>query len=183
MDSEDLKRFIHSRLLSHPKFRTVIAVSVEKYPEESLAKVWVGEEPTQDMRQYGYELESELANLGVRCSIIIKADRELPFGGTPGLRTRHGEFSYRYYRVDAVKDEDDVYVFTVFRGKQTYRFRMALTGTLASMLRDRGRFNEEKILEIYRDWIRGTLDEENLAPDQVHEKMFNSRDLALFGVA
>lgn len=180
MDAEDVKQFIHDRLSAHSKFRTVVAVSVQKYPEELFAKVWVGEEPSAEMRQYGYELESELANLGIPCSIIIKSDRELPFGGTYSVPAKSGGFSYRYYRIDPERDEDEVFVFTVFRGERVYRFRISLTGTLASMLRGCNRMEEERILEVYRDWIRQQLDRTELAPDAVNAKMFSSDDLSRF---
>jgi hypothetical protein len=181
MDAEDVKRFIHSRLANNPKFRTVIAISVDSYPQEFFVKVWVGEEPTTEMRQVGYELESELANLGVPCSIIIKTDRELPFGGAYALQTMLGELSYRYHRIDPERDEDEVYVFSLFRGTETYRFRISLTGTLASMLRSRNRLNEERLLTIYRDWIRQEIETSRARPSVVNDKMFNSNDLKLFG--
>ncbi len=180
MDAQDVKQFIYSRLCGHAKFRAVVAVSVERYPEEFFATVWIGGEPCAEMRQYAYELESELANLGVPCSIIIKSDRELPFGGTYSFPTKSGGFSYRYYRIDPERDEDEVFVFSVFRGEGVYRFRISLTGTLASMLRSRNRLNEERILEVYRDWIRQQLDRAELVSDEVNTKMFNSDDLSLF---
>lgn len=177
---EEVKKFIYSRILNHPKFKAIIAVSVEKYPSEFSATVWLGQEPDSEMRQHVYELEAELKNLGIPCSIIVKTDRELPFGGRYGLRTKKGELSYRYYRIDPVKDEDIVYVFSLYRGKQTYRFRISLTGTLASMLRNRNRLNEDRILEIYLDWIRQRIEEGDLKADKLDEHMFNSGDLSLF---
>ncbi|MGH7275748.1 MAG: hypothetical protein ACREIY_01825 [Candidatus Rokuibacteriota bacterium] len=183
MDAEQLKSFIYHRVFSHPKFKSVIAVSVDRYPSEFSATVWVGQEPDLEMRQYAYGLEEDLANLGVQCSIIIKTDRELPFGGTYMLQTHKGAFSYRYYRIDPVKDEDIVYAFAVYSGPQTYRFRLSLTGTLASMLRHRDRFDEEGILGVYRDWIRTRLDEADLVTTVVHEKMFDSGNLSLFAAS
>lgn len=179
-DAAEVKKFIYNRVLSHPKFRAVIAVSVEKYPSEFSATVWLGQEPDPEMRGYAYELETELKNLGIPCSIIVKTDRELPFGGRYGLRTKKGEFSYRYHGIDPIKDEDMVYVFALYQGTQTYRFRTSLTGTLASMLRSRNRLDEDRILEIYLDWIRHRIEESDLEADKFEEHMFDSRDLALF---
>src|SRR5712691_12185157 len=100
MDREGIKRFIYHRVLNHPGFRSVIAVSVEKYAGDYSAVVWIGQEPDREMRQFAYELEAELANLGVRCSIIVKSDRELSLGGIHTLTTALGDFSYRYYKLD-----------------------------------------------------------------------------------
>jgi len=180
MDTGDVQKFIYDRVWRHPQFKAVIAVSVDKYPSEFSATVWLGQEPDTEMRQYAYELEAELKNLGVPCSIILKTDRELVFGGTYELRTQKGEFKYRHYRIDPIKDEDFVYVFALYRGAQTYRFRVSLTRTLASMLRQRGRFDENKILEVYLDRIHRRIEDHDLEMDKVEEVMFNSQDVGLF---
>jgi len=180
IDANEVERFIRERVSSHPKFKTVIKVSVEKYPAEFSATVWVPQEPDPEMRQYAYELEAELGNLGIPCSIIVKTDRELPFKGKYALRTSQGEFSFRYDRLDPIKDEDMVYVFALYQGKQTYHFRMSLSGTLASMLRSRNRLSEDRVLEIYLDWIRQRLEKGDLEIDKVEEHMFDSRHLTLF---
>lgn len=180
MDASEVQKFIYNRVLSRPKFIAVIAVSVEKYPEEFSATVWLGQEPDFEMRQYTYELEAELGNLGVPCNIILKTDRELAFGGTYQLRTNKGEFTYRRYGIDPIKDEDFVYVFVVYRGSQTYRFRLSLTRTLASMLRQRNRFDENRILEVYLDKIRRLIEERDLESNKIEEFMFNSQGIELF---
>ncbi len=180
MDAGDVKKFIYDRVSTHPDFKAVIAVSVQAYPSEFSAVVWVGQEPDPGMRQYAYELESELENLGVPCSVIIKTDRELPLGGTYRLRTRKGDFSYRYYRLDAIKDEDLVYLFTLYRGKETYRFRVSVSGTLGSMLRLRNRLDEARIEEVYLDRIREWIEKQELMPNEIENVMFDSRDLKRF---
>jgi hypothetical protein len=183
MDAGDVKKFIYDRVYNHPGFNAVIAVSVEKYPSEFSAVVWVGQEPEPAMRQYAYDLEEELKGLGVPCSIIIKTDKELPFGGTYKLRTKKGEFSYQYYRIDQIGDEDLVYVFSLYRGKETYRFRMSLSGTLASMLRNRNRLNEARVEEIYLDRIREWIESKELKPATIEPMMFDSRDIKRFTVS
>ncbi len=183
MGAEEIKRFIHNRVSSRPSFKVVIAVSVEKYPSEYSATIWVGQEPSPEMRRYAYELEAELANLGVACSILVKSDKELSVGGVYTLQTAKGPVSYRYYRLDSAGDEDMVYGFAVYEGPRTYRFRMSLTGTLGSMLRSRGRLNEERLLEVYKDWIRARLDAGDAAPDGLNTKAFHSRELSLFALA
>lgn len=183
MAADELKRFIHERVSGHPRFRSVIAVSVAKYPTEFFATVWVAQEPDLEMRQYAYELEAELANLGVPCSLLVKTDRELPFGGTYRLRTSKGEFSFRYSRIDAVRDEDFVYAFAVYHGPNTYHFRLSLTRTLASMLRHRQQLDEERVLEIYRTWIREWIERDDVVPDLMKEQTFDSRDVSLFAGA
>lgn len=177
VDSEAVKAFIRARLAEH---RTEItAVSVDKYPSEFSATVWMAGEPGEEIRRLAYELEAELSNLGISCSIIVKTDRELPFEGRYKLGTRKGEFVFRYYRGDATKDEDMVYMFVLYQGPLTYRFRISLSGTLASMLRSRNRLNEERVLEVYLDRIRRTIEER---PDleETQEIMFSSRDLTAF---
>ena len=180
MDVAEVKRFIYERVLNHPRFKAVVAVSVEKYPAEFSAVVWVAQEPDVEMRQYLYDLEAELANLGVPCSILVKTDLELSVGGVHKLRTKKGDFSYRFLRLDPIKDEDLVYVFTVYRGQKSYRVRLSLTGTLASMLRARNRLDEERVLEVYRDRIRQMLGKGTVKPDRLAEVMFNSTDGSLF---
>lgn len=179
MDASEVQSFIYKRVANHPKFRAVIAVSVDKYPSEFSATVWLGQEPDTEMRQYAYELEAELGNLGVPCSIILKTDRELAFGGTYALRTKKGEFTYRHYRIDPIKDEDFVYIFALYRGPQTYRFRISLTRTLVSMLWQRNRFDENRILEVYLDWIQRRVEEHDLESDKIEEFMFNSENVGL----
>ena len=180
MDAGAVKKFIYDRVVNHPKFKAVIAVSAQKYPSEFSAVVWVGQEPEPEMRQFAYELEVELEHLGVRCSIIVKTDRELPFGGRYELRTKKGEFSYRYYKLDPVKDEDVVYVFLLYRGKQAFRFRISLSGTLASMLRSQNRMDEERIVEVYLDRIRHLMETSDVAAEEVMDVMFSSKDVSLF---
>lgn len=174
-DTGEVKDFIDHRIRSHPKFGEVVAVSVDKYPSELFATIWVGREPNSEMRQYANELEAELGNLGVPCGIIVKADRELF-----GLRTEKGGFSFHYYQIDPVRDEDAVHVFAVYRGNEAYRFRMSLSGTLASMLRSRHRLGEDRIVEIYLDRIRSRIEAGDLVPEKTEEIMFDSRDLAQF---
>jgi hypothetical protein len=180
MDADDLKKFIYSRVSSHPKFTAVIAVSVEKYPSEFSATIWIGQEPNPEIRQVAYALEAELENLGVPCSIIVKTDRELPFGGTYKLGTTKGDVSYRYYKLDPVRDEDVVYVFSVYKGQATYRFRLSLSGTLASMLRSRNRLDEERILEVYLDTIKERLKADDLEDGATVDIVFSSRERKLF---
>jgi hypothetical protein len=181
MDEGQVKQFIYSRAHASSHFRTVIAVAVERYPSDFFATIWVGDEPTPEMRQFALDLEAELANLGVPCSILVKSDRALPFGGTYELRTPKGIYTYRYFKLDPVKDEDVVYVFSVYKGTETYRFRISLSGTLASMLRARNRMDEERILEVYRDRVKQLL--ATTLPNtqgEPREEMFTSKDLTLF---
>jgi len=180
MDAGAVKKFIYDRVLVHPKFKAVIAVSVDKYPDGFSAIVWVGQEPDAKMRQYAYDLEAELENLGIPCSIIVKTDRELPIGGTYRLRTKKGDFSYRYYKIDPIKDEDVVYVFAVYRGTETFRFRMSLSGTLSSMLRSRNRLDEERAVEVYLDRIRNRIESNQMKADVIEEIMFDSSHRGLF---
>src|SRR6266571_8001423 len=147
MSEEDVREFIYARAAARPELR-VITVSVTSYPGEYAATVWLGQDPTPDMRRYAYELEAELANLGVSCNILVKSDRERPFGDIDTLHTMKGPLSYRYLRADPAGDEDGVYFFTLYKGPKTYRYRLSLSGTLASMLRMRNQFDEEKILEV-----------------------------------
>lgn len=179
MDESQIKSFIYSRVVTHSEFKAVIAVSVQRHASEFAATIWVGQEPTREMRQFAYELETELANLGISCTIIVKTDRQLPFGGTYELVTAKGRFSYRYFKLDPVKDEDLVYVFILYKGLETYRFRLSLTGTLASMLRTRNLLGEDRVLEIYLDRIKELL-RAALPQDTIQEVMFSSKELQLF---
>lgn len=178
-DTEEVKRFIHQRTLGQPRFKTVIAISVDKYPDELFATIWLGQEPDAEMREYAHHLEAELRNLGVACSIVVKTDRELSLGGTSNL-TPQGEFSYKFYRIDPVKDEDVVYVYALYRGAETFRFRLSLSGTLASMLRSRNRLHEDRIEEVYLDWIKAEIEAGRLVDGQLREFVFNSTHLSRF---
>jgi hypothetical protein len=181
MDEGQVKRFIYSRAHASSHLRAVIAVAVQRYPSEFSVTIWVGDEPTPEMRQFALNLEAELANLGVPCSILIKSDRTLPFGGTHELRTPQGVYSYRYFKLDPVKDEDVVYVFSAYKGPDTYRFRISLSRTLASTLRARNRMDEERIFEVYLDRVKQLL--ATTPPNQQAEPqeiMFTSKDLGLF---
>ena len=180
MDAGEVKGFIYERVLNHPRFKAVVAVSVERYPAEFSAVVWVAQEPDAGMRQYLYDLEAELASLGVPCSILVKTDLELSFGGVHKLPTKKGDFAYRFYRLDPMKDEDLVYVFTVYRGQKTHRVRLSLTRTLASMLRAHNQLDEERILEVYRDRLRQMLEKGTVKPDGLAEVIFDSTDGSLF---
>lgn len=184
MDEGQVKQFIYNRAHASSHFRTVVAVAVQRYPSEFSVTIWVGDEPTPEMRQFALDLEAELANLGVPCSILIKSDRALPFGGTYELRTPKGIYSYRYFKLDPVKDEDVVYVFSVYKGAETHRFRISLSRTLASMLRARNRMDEERVLEVYlarvKQLLATTPPNEQAEPREV---MFASKDLTLFANA
>ena len=175
---EQVKDFIYQRV--HGRFKAVIAVSVDRYPTELFATIWVGQEPDTEMREYAYSLEAELRNLGVVCSIVVKTDRELSLGGTYTLHTRAGDFSFRFYRIDPIKDEDVVYIYALYRGHETFRFRLSLSGTLASMLRSRNRLHEAQIEEIYLDWIKSQIEARRLVAGEPVEFMFTSADLPKF---
>lgn len=180
IDAAQVKSFIQRRLTAHPRFQNLIEVSVEKYPSEFSVVVWIAQEPDPQMRQDAYELEAELGNLGVPTSIIVRTDKELPLRGRYALRTARGEFSYRYYKVERTGDEDVVYAFSLHRGNETYRFRLSLSGTLASMLLARNRLNEDRIIEVYLDRIRAELARPELEPEKTHKIMFNSQHLSQF---
>jgi len=178
---QTIQRYIYNRLQATPQFRTLIAVSVERYASEFAATVWVTRTPDKNMRVEVNKLGDEVRLMfSVPCSIVIKTDRDLPFGGRQPLRTQKGDFIYRYYKIDPAKDEDFVVVYAVYHGITTYRFRMSLTGTLSSMLRSRGLFNENRILAFYVNQIRERIETTDLPPEQVHELMFSSKDLAKF---
>jgi hypothetical protein len=179
-DTAQVKHFIYERVRGHPRFKAVIAVSADRYPTELFATIWISQEPDTEMREYAYSLESELRNLGVACSIVVKTDRELSLGGTYNLRTTAGDFSYKFYRIDPVKDEDVVYVYSLYRGREVFRFRLSLSGTLASMLRSRNRLHESRIEEIYLDWIKGEVEAGKLVAGEPREFMFTSTDISRF---
>lgn len=181
MHEEDVKAFLHGRMSSHADLK-VLSVSVQRYPAEYSATIWLGQAPTPEIRQYAYELEAELANLGVPCSIIVKSDQERPSDGIHTLQTSKGPFSYRYLKGDPIRDEDVVYVFTLYKGQETYRFRISLSGTLASILRMQNKLDEERILEVYKDKIRSEIERKELRPDTIEEIMFDSRHQKLFGL-
>ena len=91
MDTGAVQKFIYDRVLVHPSFKAVIAVSVDRYPDGFSAIVWVGQEPESEMRQYAYDLEAELDNLGISCSILVKTDRELSLGrNVPAAHEKRG---------------------------------------------------------------------------------------------
>ena len=105
MDAGELQKFIYERVVKNPKFRAVIYVSVDRYPGESFATIWVGQEPDAEMRQYTSQLEEDLASLGAPCTVLVKSEKELLSGNTYKLRTSKGEFSYRSCRIDAATPE------------------------------------------------------------------------------
>ena len=178
-DPEQVKRFIFQRV-QPPRFSAVIAVSVDRYPSEFFVTIWVGQEPDEAMREYTHEIEAELRNLGVICSIVVKTDRDLSLGGTYNLRTNAGEFSYKFYRIDPAKDEDIVYVYSLYRDRQVFRFRLSLSGTLASMLRSRNRLQEDRIEEVYLAWIKTEVEAARLVDGELHEFMFTSTHISRF---
>ena len=179
-DPDQVRNFIHGKVQGHPRFKAVIAISLDQYPSEFFATVWVAQEPDTEMHQYAHSLEAELRDLGVACSIVVKTDRELALGGTYRLQTRGGDFTYRFYRIDPVKDEDVVYVYVLYRGNETFRFRLSLTGTLASMLRSRNRLHEDRIEEVYLDWIKSEIEAGRLEDGEFREFMFTSTHLPKF---
>ena len=177
-DASEVKDFILERVREHPGFKSgLLDVSVDRYPAEFFATIWMRHEPDVELREYAYSLEAELRNLGVTCSVVVKTDRELSIGGMHNLRTRTGDFSFRFYRIDPVRDEDVVYVHVLYRGHETFRFRLSLSGTLASMLRSRNRLQADRIEEIYLDWIKAQVEAGALADG---EFMFKSTDLSKF---
>lgn len=181
-EKHSIREFLLRRMLGDVRVRNLIAVSVESYATGFSAVVWMGEEASSQTRQYVYELEDELKALNISCSIIIKSDRELPWGGKYPLTTTKGQFRYRFFRVERVKDEDFVYVYSMFRNAETYRFRISLTGTLSSMLRARGVFDENRILKVYLEVVKEWIDGRELLPEVVNEIMLNSTDVSKFEV-
>jgi hypothetical protein len=180
VNTNEVTKFIWDRLAKNRKFRAVIHVSVDKYPDGLIAIVWVGQEPDEEMQEYAAELERELGGLDTPCSILLKSERELPHGGVYKLSTKNGEFSYRNFRVDPIGDEDWVFVVSLYRGPETYRFRVSLTRTLASMLRSRNLLDDNWILKVYLEEIKGRLEQGGLVTEELHEIMFSSRDLPRF---
>jgi hypothetical protein len=178
-DESSVKAYIHRRLSRDERFRNLVAVSVTRYASEFSAVIWVAGEPTPPMRARVSEMETDLRALGFSVSILLKSDRELPLGGRTPIVTDRGTYTYRYYRLDPVTDEDFVYAFTLRGEGRLYRFRMSLTGTLASQLRSRG-LGEDDVLRVYVDQMRRRIADETLSQDKLHEVMFGSRDLPLF---
>lgn len=178
---EDVKQFIFDRLSTRLS-DTLISVSVRRYPGEYSATVWITGAPTVEMREHAHELEAELTNLGAPCNIIVKSDQERPFGEAGRLHTDQGVFAYRYLRADSRGDEDLVYVFSLYRGDDTYRYRLSLSGTLASMLRMRNKLDHEKVIEVYKDQLRARIAQGKLRPDEMERIMLDSRHKKLFGV-
>lgn len=177
MDASQVKRYVYERV--YDEFGAVIAVSVEEYPNEYSVTIWTGSQPSNEWWRFVTKLEADLAGQGIRCNIAIKTDRELPFGERRALRTKKGDFEYRYFRLDSLGDEAEVFLFVVYRGAETYRFRLSLTGTLDSQLRMRG-VVEEQILRGYSEWVAGELERGTPQPEVLNKKMFNSRDMAHF---
>jgi len=182
-DENSIQRFILQRALTRPQFGTLIAVSVQKYAAQFSATIWVGREIDQTMTDDMYAIEDELSRLGISCSIILKSDKDLPFGGKYPLTTTKGTFTYRYNRIEATRDEDFVHFFSVRENDTTYRFRVSLTGTLGSLLRNRRIFQEEMILGVYREEIKRQLEQKNLSQEKVHESMLNSEDITRFSTS
>lgn len=179
-DEKSVWNFLYRRSLAHPKFENLIAVSVRKYPGEFSATVWVGRKPDKEMSQHITALEDELREQGISCSILLKSDKELPHGGKYPLNTSKGAFIYRYYRVEALGDEDFVYVFNLSNREATYRFRVSLTGTLSSMLRSRKLFEENRMLDVYLGEIKHRIEAQSLEPEELQRIMFSSNDFAKF---
>ena len=180
-DTTQVKDFIYERVHEHPGFKGgFLDVSVDRYPTEFFATIWMRHEPDAELRECAHSLEAELRNLGVTCSIVVKTDRELSLGGIQTLHTRAGDFPFRFYRIDRIKDEDVVYVYVLYRGHETFRFRLSLSGTLASLLRARNRLHTDRIEEIYLDWIKAAVETRNLVDGELCEFMFTSTDLRKF---
>lgn len=179
-DEESVRRFVLERVSQNKEFLSVIAVSVQKYASDFTATVYLGQVPTASMRQYIFDLEDELRAQSISCSIVLKSDEKLPFGGRYALGTSKGDFTFRYYRVDPVKDEDMVFAYSLHQNKNTYRFRLSLTGTLASILRNRGSLDENRLLRVYLDEIKMRIETEPFIVDRVREVMFDSRDVGRF---
>jgi hypothetical protein len=181
MSEEDVREFISARMAARSELR-VIRVSVTSYPGEYAVTIWLGQDPTPELHRYTYELEAELASLGVSCNILVRGDREGRFGGTDVLNTKKGPFAYGYLRADPAMDEDVVYFFSLYKGQKTYRYRLSLSRTLASMLRRKNQFDEDKILGLYRDQIRNKIDREGPKTKGIENIMLDSRHHDLFGL-
>jgi hypothetical protein len=91
MSEEDVREFIYARMSARPEVR-VVSVSVRKYPSEYSATIWLDQAPTPEVRQHVYELEAELANPGIACSILVRSDQERPFGGIDTLERPRSEW-------------------------------------------------------------------------------------------
>ena len=178
-DPEQVKRFIlqHAR---PPQFTAVIAVSVDRYPSELFATIWVGQEPDAEMRAAAHDMEVQLRNQGVVCTIVVKTDRDLSLGGTHDLSTSEGHFKYKFYRIDSELDEDLVYVYALYRGAETFRFRLSLNGRLAEILRSRNRLNESDVEATYLEWIRREIKAGRLGDEHPRPVTFTTRDLPMF---
>ena len=180
-DANQVKDFVYERVHEHPGFKgDVLDVSVDRYPGDFFVTIWVRQEPEAHQRQYVHSIEAELGNLGVTCSIVVKTDRELSLGGIQQLRTQAGDVSFRFYQIDRIKDEDVVYVYVLHQGHKTFRFRLSLSGTLASMLRSRNRLQARRIEEVYLSWIKTEIETGKLGDGEIREFMFTSSDLARF---
>ncbi len=179
-DVDQVKNFIYQHV--HPRFKAVIAVSVDRYPTELFATIWIGQEPDAEMRDYASSLEAELRNRGVACSVVFKTDRDLSLGGTYPLPTAAGNFSFRFYRIDPdpEEDEDVVYVYALYRGHETFRFRLSLSGALASLLRSRNQLHEGDIEKAYLDWIKAQVEAGQLVGGELRRFIFRSTDLPKF---
>ena len=179
-DADQVKDFIFERVREIPGFMGLLDVSVDRYPAEFFATIWMRQEPDTEMREYAHSLEAELHNLGVACSIVVKTDRELSLGGIRNLHTPTGDFSFRFYRIDRMKDEDVVYIYVLHRGHATFHLRLSLSGTLAAMLRSRNRLHTDRIEEIYLDRIKAEIEAGTLVDGELREIMFSSTDLPKF---
>lgn len=176
----EVQRLIYDRLSRAPEFRALIAVSIEKYPEELFATAWVGGEPTDEMRRLARDVEADLVVRGTACTILLKSERSLPHGGRYRLKTIAGDVEYRTYRIDPIGDEDWVFLISVARGDETLRFRLSLTRTLTTMLRVRQALDENKILDVYVQEVSRRIDQGHVPPEVLNEVMFGSRDLSRF---
>lgn len=178
-DPEQVKRFIlqHAR---PPRFSAVIAVSVDHYPSELFATIWVAQEPDAEMRAAAQDMEIQLRDQGVVCTIVVKTDRDLSLGGTRDLVTAAGHFTYKFYRIDPEHDEDLVYVYALYRGAETFRFRLSLSGSLAEILRSRNRLNESDVEAIYLEWIKREIEAGRLGDGHPRPVTFTPRDLSMF---
>lgn len=179
---EYVKDFLFRMVSGHPSFSAVIAISVDRYPGEFFATIWVGQEPAAEMREYTQTLEVQLRDLGVPCSIVVKTDRDLTLGGERDLPTIVGQFTYKFYRIDSdpAKDEDLVYVYAVYRGDETFRFRMSLSGQLASMLRRRNALDESDVEAKYLEWIKREIEAGGLVKGKLRPIRFDPSHLSRF---
>ncbi len=182
MAEEDLKSFLYDRIRNDPAFQPVIDVSVQKYPAEYTVTILIGQTPTPEVRQRAYELEAELRNLGLTSSIIVKSDQEPAFGEIRTLQTNKGKFSYRLLKLEPIKDEDLVYLFGLSRGPKSYRIRVSLSRTLASILKNNDKFDEQRVLEVYADAVRSSIERGEISEETTKEIMFDSSQRTRFGL-